>query len=239
MQLTCQRKHGSLKSGYYNHCPQTFRASRLLLISAPSRRVWRSALDVSAPLSFPARSMRENLPCIFPFFRRMIWNTAWLRDEWALADVCPDVLGVRQRRREGEQRENEWRRQERNNCSTNLMQDKNKFYTDLWYEWTNNSKSWEYTTNNNWNDKDCVVIPAAVAHFYEFQDVFCALDLLLLKSHNLHLLFPVFQHPQLSFTIQQVKHLTIHTRSQHWLKVFVRKNHKNQSNDYLSLAFPL
>lgn len=84
-------------------CKQTFRTRRLLLILAPSRRVWRSALDVSAPLSFPARSMRENLPCIFPFRLMMIWNTAWLRDEWALADVWPDVLGVRQRRLEGEQ----------------------------------------------------------------------------------------------------------------------------------------
>lgn len=71
---------------------RTFRANRLLLISAPSRRVWRSALEVSAPLSFPARSIRENLPCILSFLRRIIWNTAWLRDEWALADVCPDVL---------------------------------------------------------------------------------------------------------------------------------------------------
>lgn len=71
---------------------ETFSASRLLLISAPSRRVWRSALDVSAPLSFPARSIRENFPCIFPRRRRMIWNTAWLREEWALADVWPEVL---------------------------------------------------------------------------------------------------------------------------------------------------
>ena len=73
----------------------TLSASRLLLISAPSRRVCRSALDVSAPRSFPARSMRENLPCILPRRRRMIWNTAWLRDECALADVCPEVLGER------------------------------------------------------------------------------------------------------------------------------------------------
>lgn len=101
MQQTCQKKHGSLTTA--KRCTQTFRARRLLLISAPSRRVWRSALDVSAPLSFPARSIRENLPCIFPFILRMIWNTAWLRDEWALADVWPDVLGVRQRRLEREQ----------------------------------------------------------------------------------------------------------------------------------------
>lgn len=76
----------------------TLSANRLLLISAPSRRVWRSALDVSAPLSFPARSIRENFPCIFPRRRRMIWKTAWLREEWALAAVWPDVLeGIRER----------------------------------------------------------------------------------------------------------------------------------------------
>lgn len=76
----------------------TLSANRLLLISAPSRRVWRSALDVSAPLSLPARSIRENFPCILPRRRRMIWNTAWLREEWALAAVWPDVLeGTRER----------------------------------------------------------------------------------------------------------------------------------------------
>lgn len=97
--------------------PQTFRASRLLLISAPSRRVWRSALDVSAPLSFPARSMRENLPCIFPFLRRMIWKTAWLRDEWAFADVCPDVLWMRRKRQRWPKDKQAWRNRKRlNNC---------------------------------------------------------------------------------------------------------------------------
>ena len=80
-------------------CPLTLRASKLLLISAPSKRVWRSALDVSAPRSLPARSIRENLPCILPLRRRMIWNTAWLRDEWALADVWPDVLVEEERAR--------------------------------------------------------------------------------------------------------------------------------------------
>ena len=42
--------------------PPTFSASKLLFISAPSMRVCLSDVDVSAPLSFPARSMRENLP---------------------------------------------------------------------------------------------------------------------------------------------------------------------------------
>lgn len=96
------KKHNSMTNTQrgtiivYTNCTSTvivtFRASRLLLISAPSRRVCRSALEVSAPLSLPARSMSENFPCIFPFLRRMIWNTAWLRDEWAFADVCPEVL---------------------------------------------------------------------------------------------------------------------------------------------------
>ena len=40
----------------------SFNAKRLLLISAPSMRVWRSFSDVSAPRSDPARSMKENLP---------------------------------------------------------------------------------------------------------------------------------------------------------------------------------
>mmetsp|Transcript_585 Transcript_585/g.2266 ORF Transcript_585/g.2266 Transcript_585/m.2266 type:complete len:322 (+) Transcript_585:785-1750(+) len=40
----------------------SFSANRLLLISAPSIRVWRSFSDVSAPRSLPARSMKENLP---------------------------------------------------------------------------------------------------------------------------------------------------------------------------------
>lgn len=89
----------SLKSIPVGCFPFTLSANRLLLISAPSRRVWRSALDVSAPLSLPARSIRENFPCILPRRRRMIWNTAWLREEWALAAVWPDVLegGTRER----------------------------------------------------------------------------------------------------------------------------------------------
>lgn len=40
----------------------SFSANRDLLISAPSIRVCRLADDVSAPRSFPAKSMNENLP---------------------------------------------------------------------------------------------------------------------------------------------------------------------------------
>ena len=40
----------------------TFRAKRLLLISAPSNLVFLSEELVSAPLSLPAKSIRESLP---------------------------------------------------------------------------------------------------------------------------------------------------------------------------------
>lgn len=72
--------------------PTTFRARRLLLISALSMRVCRSALEVSTPRSFPARSTKENLPCSLPLARRRIWKQAWDREELVLANVCPEVL---------------------------------------------------------------------------------------------------------------------------------------------------
>lgn len=40
----------------------SFNANKDLFISAPSKRVCRSELFVSAPLSLPAKSMRENFP---------------------------------------------------------------------------------------------------------------------------------------------------------------------------------
>ena len=86
---------------YLNTIIKTFNASKLLLISAPSILVCLSADVVSAPLSLPARSIRENFPCISPLpllfccDLRMSWKTAWDLDEWALADVCPDVLFLR------------------------------------------------------------------------------------------------------------------------------------------------
>lgn len=66
-----------------------------MLISAPSMRVCRSALEVSAPRSFPARSTKENLPCTLPLVRRRIWKQAWEREELELANVCPEVLWQR------------------------------------------------------------------------------------------------------------------------------------------------
>ncbi len=70
-------------------------ASSDLLISAPSILVMRSAELVSLPRSLPAKSMSEILPCsFFSLFFRMIWKTAWERDECWLADVAPFLLLV-------------------------------------------------------------------------------------------------------------------------------------------------
>ena len=74
----------------------TFRASRLRLISAVSTKVLRSLLLTSVPRSLPAKSTSENLPCsveVRSLRRRTIWRTAWEREELALAEVWPDVLG--------------------------------------------------------------------------------------------------------------------------------------------------
>ena len=57
----------------------SLRARRDLFISAPSNLVCLSAELVSAPLSLPARSMRENFPCSgfrLVFSRNTIWKTA-------------------------------------------------------------------------------------------------------------------------------------------------------------------
>ena len=57
-------------------------------------RVCLFAEDVSAPRSFPARSIKENFPYkgfLAVLFLKIIWNTAWDRDEWELAEVCPEV----------------------------------------------------------------------------------------------------------------------------------------------------
>lgn len=141
---------------------------------------------MSAPLSFPARSIRENLPCILSFLRRMIWNTAWLRDEWALAEVCPDVLG---RRHEGQRKHKE------------------DFRRPLHENRVGRQKS--------------ARTPAAVAHFDELQDIFCAPDLLLLEPHHLNLLLPVLQHPQLRFAVQQIKHLPAQKHSTSHIRAYV------------------
>ena len=50
-------------------------------------------------------------------------------------------------------------------------------------------------------------VPAAVADLYQFEDVFCAFDVLLLKADHLDLLFPVLQDPQLGLMVQQVEYL--------------------------------
>lgn len=49
--------------------------------------------------------------------------------------------------------------------------------------------------------------PAAISHFYEFEDVLSAMNLSFLQSYNLHLLLAVLQNSQLRLSVQQVKHL--------------------------------
>jgi len=70
-------------------------AKRLSLISAPSSRVCLSAVEMSAPRSFPAKSIREKVTQKCPLFLSMIWKMAWLREEWVLAEVLPDVWHLR------------------------------------------------------------------------------------------------------------------------------------------------
>ncbi len=67
-------------------------ASRLLLISAPSSRVWRLLSYVSAPRSLPARSMNEIFPTSLPSgppALRAICMIECDREESALAAVLP------------------------------------------------------------------------------------------------------------------------------------------------------
>lgn len=82
----------------------TLRASRLRLISAVSIKVVRSLLLTSVPRSFPAKSTNENLPCsveVRLLRRKEIWRTACERDELLLAEVWPDVLGWRRKKKHG------------------------------------------------------------------------------------------------------------------------------------------
>ena len=65
----------------------------LFLVKSQNLLVWRLAEEVSAPLSFPAKSTKENLPWSRELERgrRITWKTACEREECALADVDPDV----------------------------------------------------------------------------------------------------------------------------------------------------
>ena len=85
----------------------SFSASSDLLISAPSNRLRRSLCVVSAPLSLPARSMKENFPAVSVRLltgstrrmsppapsdtacARLMARTAWLREESSFAPVEP------------------------------------------------------------------------------------------------------------------------------------------------------
>ena len=72
----------------------SFKANSDLFISAPSILVCLLAEFVSAPRSFPAKSIRENFPCkglLLVFTLKTIWKTAWLLDEFAFALVWPDM----------------------------------------------------------------------------------------------------------------------------------------------------
>mmetsp|Transcript_35897 Transcript_35897/g.86411 ORF Transcript_35897/g.86411 Transcript_35897/m.86411 type:complete len:331 (-) Transcript_35897:651-1643(-) len=68
-----------------------------LLISAPSILVWRSVSVTSAPLSLPAKSIKENLPWTRPFWVsfKQIWRMAWDLDESTFAPVQPVVRSRR------------------------------------------------------------------------------------------------------------------------------------------------
>lgn len=95
--LTLQPTDNCLSCWPLQKPQSTLRASRLRLISAVSTKVLRSLLLTSVPRSLPAKSTNENLPCSVvarSLRRKTIWRTAWERDELALAEVWPDVLGT-------------------------------------------------------------------------------------------------------------------------------------------------
>lgn len=72
----------------------SFKAKRLLLISAPSYLVYLVDFLTSAPLSEPARSIKLILPCFFPFlaFRSVIYKIACDLEELAFMPVYPTTL---------------------------------------------------------------------------------------------------------------------------------------------------
>ena len=70
----------------------SLRASKLLLISAPSSLLCRLLLWQSAALSEPAKSTRSNLPCGRPLILMEIWQIACDLDEVSFAVVAWVVL---------------------------------------------------------------------------------------------------------------------------------------------------
>ena len=72
----------------------SFKESKDLLIYAPSIRVCFFISVWSAPLSFPARSMKEILPKTFFPSLREIWRIACDLDDSALAEFCEVILCV-------------------------------------------------------------------------------------------------------------------------------------------------
>ena len=70
-------------------------ASRLLLISAPSIRLYRLLLWQSAARSDPAKSTINSLPAVLPEeFLTLIWQTACDREDVSLAVVARVVLAA-------------------------------------------------------------------------------------------------------------------------------------------------
>lgn len=58
-----------------------------------------------------------------------------------------------------------------------------------------------------------LLLPAAVSHFNELEDVLRAFDLPLLQPDHLHLLLAVLQDAELRFAVKQIKHLEVQMQS--------------------------
>ena len=72
----------------------SFKASNDLLISAPSNLVYLLELTTSAPLSLPARSIKDIFPIVLLFVANFNSNyrIACDLEEFMLAPVEPDTL---------------------------------------------------------------------------------------------------------------------------------------------------
>mmetsp|Transcript_2344 Transcript_2344/g.6614 ORF Transcript_2344/g.6614 Transcript_2344/m.6614 type:complete len:393 (-) Transcript_2344:982-2160(-) len=96
--VSLEPRNGVWSSCWSSARMHSLRASRDLLISAPSIRVCRSVSRVSAPRSLPAKSMKDTLPCSFSLPSSWIWlsfsvicRIACEREESTLAPVTPVV----------------------------------------------------------------------------------------------------------------------------------------------------
>ena len=75
----------------------SFRANKLLLISAPSYLVLVLVFFTSPPRSLPAKSIKLIFPCFLPVptFLRLISNIAWDLEELSFMPVLPTILDFR------------------------------------------------------------------------------------------------------------------------------------------------